>query len=261
MACHRAAVVDLDGVLWRGGRPIEENVRGLQRFVDAGGRLVFLTNNSTRHRRLLAEKISRILSRPVDPSDVVTSGYSAAEWLRREKGCLRALPVGGWGLALELEEACHRVLEPRDWREAEAVVVGLDRHACYSRLAAAHRAITGGAVFVATNSDPNFPVEEGTEPGAGAIVAFLEASTGRPPDFDAGKPGTWILGLAMERLNEQPIVVGDRLDTDIEMARRAGLPALLVLTGITRRPPERLPPGVRVAASIEEAVNQGVLCG
>lgn len=260
MECYDKLIVDLDGVVWRGGAPIRENVEPLSSLLAGGAKIVFLTNNSTRTRERYAEILTRLLGAPVRPEDVVTSGYSAAEWLRRSRGCARVLVVGEHGLVSELSRACHRLLTPPDWRDAEAVVVGLDRGVCYRGLAAAHKAILNGALFVATNTDRSFPVEEGTEPGAGAIVALLRESTGREPDFDAGKPGSWILGLALKRLGGGPaLVVGDRVDTDMEMARRHGLPGLLVLTGVTRSLPGRA--WFWVAESLSEAsIVDGSVC-
>ena len=259
MECFDSLIVDVDGVVWRDGDPIEGNLRGLRAALDAGARIVFLTNNSTRSRRSYARHLSRLLGRPVTMDMVVNSGYSASVWLARTRGRVDALIVGEDGLAEEMILQGHRLLVPSDWRQAEAVVVGLDRGVTYRRLAAAHRAILAGALFVATNRDRSFPVPGGTEPGAGSIVALLEASTGRRVDFDAGKPGDWILDLALERLGgpRSPLIVGDRVDTDIAMARRRGLPALLVLTGVSDG--SDAPPGTLVAGDLSEAIEEGLV--
>ncbi len=261
MKCFDSLIVDLDGVVWRDGEPITENTRPLASLISRGIPVVFLTNNSTRSRRTYALLLSRVLGVEVGPDMVVNSGYSAATWLARTRGPSRALIVGEEGLVEEVVVAGHTPLTPSEWRLADAVVVGLDRSVTYRKLAAAHRAITeAGAVFLATNRDSSYPVPGGTDPGAGSLVALLEASTGRRHDFDAGKPGQWILGLAMERLRakgaENPLVVGDRIDTDAEMARKAGLTALIVLTGVTKRPG---PQGPLYARSLEEAVNKALV--
>ena len=238
MECYDSFIVDLDGVLWRGSRPISSNIEPLSRLARTGASIVFLTNNSTRSRRMYARKIGALLGVPVRPEQVVNSGYSAAEWLREHHGCSRVLPIGEEGLAEELLGACHELVRAEDWREADAVVVGLDRNVTYTKLAGAHKAIMSGALFIATNTDKSFPVEDGTEPGAGALVGLLRESTGLEPAADAGKPGQWILSLALRAIGpKKPLIVGDRIDTDMEMARRSGLPGLLVLTGITGKPP------------------------
>ena len=259
MECFDSLIVDVDGVVWRDGAPIEGNLEGLRKAMDLGARVVFLTNNSTRSRRSYAARLSGLLQRPVGEDMVVNSGYSAAVWLRRQRGSVDALIVGEDGLAEEMILQGHRLLVPGDWELADAVVVGLDRGLNYARLAAAHRAILAGALFVATNRDRSFPVPGGTEPGAGSIVALLEASTGRSVDFDAGKPGEWILRLALERLRgaTRPLVVGDRVDTDMAMARAAGLPGLLVLTGVSDG--SDAPPGTLVAPDLLQAMEEGLV--
>jgi len=255
--CFDAFIVDIDGVVWRDGEPIPENVDALRRLADAGARIVFLTNNSGRSRRLYAELLSNVLGLRVDPDMVVNSGYSAAVWLRRNRGESRVLAVGEAGLIEELVTAGHTILTPSDWRLADAVVVGLDRGLTYRSLAAAHKAILAGAMYVATNQDHAFPVPDGTEPGAGSIIALLNKSTGRTPVFDAGKPGRWILDLALEAAGHprRPLVIGDRVDTDMEMARRAGLPGLLVTTGIGGEAGA----WYRVYGSILDAIEDGFI--
>jgi len=259
VTCFDSLIVDLDGVVWREGRIIPENAGPLAKLIRSGTPIVFLTNNSTRERRVYARLLTRALRTPITAEDVVNSGYSAARWLAKRLGPSPVLPVGEEGLAAELALAGHEVLTPGEWQHASAVAVGLDRGLNYRKLAAAHRAISSGAVFVATNRDLTYPVGDGLEPGAGSIVALLEASTGRIPDFDAGKPGEWILGLALERLRARgatrPLVVGDRIDTDIEMAARAGLPSLLLLTGVTSEPPE----GLDWAPTLADALAAGAI--
>jgi len=261
--CYDALIVDVDGVVWRDGDPIPENVEALRRLIQEGARVVFLTNNSTKSRLVYAEKLSQAINARVGLDSVVNSGYSAAVWLARTRGPSRVLPVGEEGLVHELVGAGHTPLTSSDWPLAEAVVVGLDRNLSYRKLAAAHKAIIRGALFVATNRDNAYPVPDGTEPGAGSLVALLSTSTSRDPDFDAGKPGEWILRLALEAAGSprRPLIVGDRLDTDIEMARRAGIPGLLVRTGVHR---EAKPgPGYMAVDNLMVALEEGLIrvCG
>lgn len=259
---YSAAIVDLDGVVWRGRRPIPENVEALKLLLEGGVKIVFLTNNSTRSRLQYAELLSHILDTSVSDEIIVNSGYSASVWLRRKHGERRVLVVGMEGLTVEAHLQGHRVLDYESWEKAEAVLVGLDRGVTYYKFAAAHKAIVRGALFVATNTDRSFPVEDGTEPGAGALVDLLVSSTGRTPIFNAGKPNRWILDLALEKISGVPtdriVVIGDRLDTDIEMASRAGLDSILVLTGITEKAPSVRPRGMRVYRSLLDAVRDGI---
>jgi Predicted sugar phosphatases of the HAD superfamily len=120
--------------------------------------------------------------------------------------------------------------------EAECIVVGLDRKLTYRKLEEALRCLIRGALFVATNRDPTLPTERGLAPGAGAIVSALEAAAGREADMVIGKPSTYMYELALREHRIEPataLAVGDRLDTDVEGAKRAGLAAALVLTGAT----------------------------
>ena len=258
---YDALLVDLDGVVWRGREIIQENARALREAQARGVKVVFLTNNSTRSRRLYARLLSQ-LGFSVGVDDVVTSGYAAVEWVRRRIPGALIYIVGEEGLAEEAGRAGLTLATRTDAisGKVDAVVVGLDRNLTYSKLNAAHTAISRGALFVAANTDRVIPVEGGSEaPGAGAIVAALEASLGRGPDFVAGKPSVWIARLASERAGGGRIlVIGDRLDTDYGMARRAGMDCLIVLTGVTKREDlEALPPGERpeyVFRSLEEAL-------
>ncbi len=231
-------VVDLDGVVWRGNEPIWENVEALKKL---DGEKVFLTNNSTRARWEVEERLRKLGLE----GRVITSAYVAAKFLKRE-GVTKVLPVGEVGLCEELVEVGLKLTyEPA---KAEAVVVGLDRTADYWKLSVASKAIMRGAMFVATNTDRTFPTEEGLYPGAGAFVEFLKASTGREPII-VGKPSKIMLEEATR--GRKAIIIGDRLETDIKMALDAGMEAILVLTGVTREPKE-VPPGVKVVKTLRE---------
>ena len=245
VACgYQLWVVDIDGVVWRGSEPIGGNIAGLKRVIEEGSQLVFLTNNSTRHRKVYAGLLSTVLGFPVAPESVYTSGYAASRWLLEEKGRLRVYPVGEEGLLWELVEAGHIVVGVGEVAGCmvDAVVAGLDRTLSYEKLRWAHRAVRRcGALFVATNTDRTLPLEGGLDdPGAGPIVEAIKTSTGREPVFTAGKPNPWILRLVLREKGvaaEKTIVVGDRVETDMELARRAGVRGLLVLTGATREAP------------------------
>ena len=140
--------------------------------------------------------------------------------------------------------------------KAGAVVVGLDRKLTYAKLSVAFRAIMNGAAFIATNDDASYPVEDGLLPGAGAIVAALAYSTGRKP-ITIGKPNPYMLDLIAEEhgiRKEDALMVGDKLETDILMAKKEGMRSALVLTGVSSRA-EAMEGGIRpdfVADSIKE---------
>lgn len=259
--CYDSLILDVDGVVWLEGTRIEENLYAVRKAIDAGLRVVFLTNNSTRSRKVYSILLSDVVGRSISVDQIVNSAYSAAKWLAKEKGPSKVYPIGEEGLITELHEAGHTVFNVTEWKYADVVAVGLDRHLTYHKLAAAHNALTrNNAYFLITNRDPAYPVEEGSVPGAGAIVSFLETSTGRPADHNAGKPCKWILDLALEHAGRpvNPLLVGDRVDIDVAMALNAGIDALLVLTGVTRDPP-RNRNGFIVAESLSAALEKGLV--
>ncbi|MEM3944829.1 MAG: HAD hydrolase-like protein, partial [Thermofilaceae archaeon] len=133
--------------------------------------------------------------------------------------------VGEEGLVEELEREGIELTDPQ---HAECLVVGIDRHLTYQKLADALKCLNHGALFVATNEDPTLPVEDGVLPGAGAIVAALERASGRKPDVVIGKPSSTMFEMVLEEKRLDPsktLVVGDRIDTDIAGAKRLGIAA------------------------------------
>lgn len=221
-------VCDLDGVVYLHDRPIPGSGEALTRLEELGYRILFVTNSSTTSRAGVAGRISELAGFPAAPEQVLTSGEAAAALLGPEdEPCL---VVGGEGIRSALRE---RELETTtSWEEAGTVVCGLDWDLTYAGLRAATLAIRAGARFVATNDDPTFPAPSGLWPGAGAIVAALEAATGRRPEV-AGKPHEPMRRLVRTRLAPGPTwVVGDRPGTDLAMARHEGWNAVLVLSGV-----------------------------
>ena len=235
---YRLFLVDLDGVVWRGKEIIEENVEWLRKAHDSGIKIVFVTNNSARSRRLYMERLSAVMGWDVGPDEIITSGYAVAVRLVDMCGRARVLVIGEEGLIEELVEQGHLVYTSMDPGSClvDYVVVGLDRLVSYHKLWRAHQAIRKcGVPLIATNTDNVVPVEGGDAPGAGAILAFLERATGATPVFVAGKPETYMFELALKLHGvhaAEALVIGDRCDTDIEAAKRAGMDSVLVLTGV-----------------------------
>ncbi|KSW11380.1 hypothetical protein CF15_00500 [Pyrodictium occultum] len=235
---YRLLLVDLDGVVWRGSRLLRENIEWLQRAREKGASIVFVSNNSTRSRRVYSERLTEIMGFNVAVNDIVTSGYAVARWIREQEGPSRTLALGEEGLVEELLAQGHIVLSAADGGRCpvDYVVVGLDRNLTYSRLKAAHTAVRRcGAKLVAANDDASMPAEKGDVPGAGAILAALERSTGTRALFVAGKPNPYMYRLVLEERGVEPgeaLAIGDRCDTDIEAARRLGIDSVLVLTGV-----------------------------
>ena len=230
---YRAFLLDIDGVLIRGAEVLDEAIEAVATLRTHGG-VILLTNNSSRSRVQVAEKLSS-LGLPISPQDVLPTSSIAADFLKREAGSVTFWPLGEDGLAHELETAGHRRAErPID---AEWVVAGIDRHLTYDKLAAALLALDSGARLLATNLDSTFPVADGIRPGAGAIIGALQGM-GFEPEAVVGKPSPIAYEAALNALGEgsQPaLMIGDRLETDILGGRNAGMDTALVLTGVTDR--------------------------
>ncbi len=237
----RGVLLDVDGVLYRGREILPGAVAFLRFLVERRIPYIYLTNNSTLSPEMYAERLAR-RGFPATPEQVVGSAEATAHLLRQtfSDSSPRLLVIGEAGLEETLRRYGFGLVDHAD--EADAVVVGLDRHVTYAKLAEATYALRRGVPFFGTNPDRTFPTERGLAPGAGSILAALEAASDRKPTI-VGKPEPPIFELALARL-QQPrhavLMIGDRLDTDILGARRLGLRTALVLTGVTREAP---PPG------------------
>lgn len=235
LAGIRYAVIDMDGVLYRGNQPQP----GLGQFFDfmrsTGVRFLLLTNNST----LSAEDYSAKLARmdvAVEASEIVTSGMAAAAYLRQVSPDGAGIYVVGMQSLRDCIFGGENTgrFYPDD-KQPQFVVQGGDFNLVYETVKRACLLIRGGATFIATNSDPVFPTEEGLIPGAGSVGALLEVSSGQKP-LVIGKPEAPMFRLALEQLGataEQTVMIGDNLLTDIEGANRVGIPTILTLSGVT----------------------------
>ncbi|OGN88243.1 MAG: hypothetical protein A2X23_11365 [Chloroflexi bacterium GWC2_73_18] len=253
-------IVDLDGVVYRGSVPVAGVAEVLRRRAALGDTIVYVTNNSSRHRGDYLTTLAA-MDLPVAEERIVTAGRATALRLADGTGPRprAVMVVGGPGLRRELRDRGFRVVAPTRHGLAarpEAVVVGIDRRLSYGRLAIAARAIREGARFVATNRDPVFPAPEGLLPGAGAVVAALEVAGGRAPEV-IGKPEPGLFESAARLAGVAPssaVVIGDGLSTDIAAAHRIGARSILMLTGVTTpadldvAPPERHPTAVAADA-------------
>ncbi|OBJ58749.1 HAD-IIA family hydrolase [Mycobacterium sp. 1423905.2] len=221
-------LVDLDGTVFRGHQPTDGAVESLDAVA---GRTLFVTNNASRSADEVAEHL-RDLGFTATGEDVVTSAQSAAHLLAGQlPPDAKVLIVGTDALADEIAAVGLCPVHTYD-DDPVAVVQGLSKTIAWPELAEAALAIQAGAVWVAANVDPTLPTERGLLPGNGSLVAALRTATGAQPQV-AGKPGPQLMKDAVGRGDfRNPLVVGDRLDTDIEGANAAGLPSLMVLTGV-----------------------------
>jgi glycerol 3-phosphatase-2 len=227
---YDAFLFDLDGVLYRGTQPTPGAADALARLRDTGKRLAFVTNNSSKTPQAVAEHLRSVGIRAeaveVETSSVVTAGLLA------ERGVTTAFVVGEAGLRDALQERGIELLDGEPG-QADAVVVGWDRSVDYAKLRTASLLVQRGAALVATNADASFPAPDGQWPGAGALLAAIETTTGEVAEV-IGKPNAPILVAALARAGGgRPLLVGDRLDTDIAGAAALGWDSMLVLTGIS----------------------------
>lgn len=226
---HDCFLLDLDGTVFRGQQPTEGSVETLATLE---ARTLFVTNNASRGPGEVAKNLLA-MGFAAKPNDVVTSAQSAARLLAAQlRVGSKVLVVGTESLADEVRNVGLRPVR-RFGDGPAAVVQGHSPQTAWPDLAEAALAIRSGALWVAANVDRTLPSERGLLPGNGSMVAALEAATDRKPQV-AGKPEPTLLRDALARGRfDHPLVVGDRLDTDIAGAIAAGLPSLLVLTGVS----------------------------
>lgn len=231
-------LADLDGVVYRGARNIAYAVEHLNRASTAV-RLAYITNNASRTDATVAAQLNT-LGLSTQPHDIVTSPQAAVSLLAQtvDPGST-VFVVGGEGLTHELDKAGFRVTRSADDSPA-AVVQGFAPEVGWTELAEASFALERGLPdgtempWIATNTDWTLPLERGIAPGNGTLVSAVHIAVGRLPVF-AGKPQRAIFETAFERFGTRDaLMIGDRLDTDIEGARNAGIESALVLTGIDR---------------------------
>jgi len=226
---HDCLLVDLDGTVFRGAAPTDGAVATLAEITT---RTLFTTNNASRSAADVAAHL-RGLGFSADTDDVVTSAQTAARVLASKLPAHAAvLIVGTEALAGEVSAVGLRPVRTFDDAPV-AVVQGHSPHTGWADLAEAALAIRGGALWIATNVDVTLPSERGLLPGNGAMVAALRAATDHQPQV-TGKPQPTLMRDALTRGDfRAPLVIGDRLDTDMAGANAAHLPSLLVLTGVS----------------------------
>ncbi|MFG2213822.1 HAD-IIA family hydrolase [Streptomyces sp. NPDC048685] len=244
---YDTALLDLDGVVYAGGHAIVHAVDSLREARDGGMHLAYVTNNALRTPAAVAAHLTE-LGVPAEPADVITSAQAVARLMADQLPAgARVLVVGGEGLRVALRE---RGLVPVESADDEPVAVaqgygGPDM--AWGRFAEAAYAIARGVPWFASNTDLTIPSARGIAPGNGAAVEVVRIATGAEPQV-AGKPLPPMHRETVLRTGaERPLVVGDRLDTDIEGAFNGGVDSLLVLTGVTdaaqlvAAPPEHRP--------------------
>ena len=229
---YDTALVDLDGVVYVGPDLVPGAAEALAEARSRGIRVAFVTNNAARTPQTVADHLCD-LGVPAAETDVVTSGQAAARAIAAKVPPGSAvLVVGGEGLDVALTELGLRPVRSAE-DDPSAVVQGFAPHVGWELLTEGAIAVRRGLPWVASNVDRTIPTRRGPAPGNGALVGVITAATGVGPEV-TGKPELGLHREAMLRTGARhPLVVGDRLDTDIEGANRAGVDSLLVLTGVT----------------------------
>ena len=227
----RSLILDMDGVLWRDATPIGNLPKIFQTIHGKGLRFIMVTNNAGWSIQQYVEKLAG-LGVDVKPWQVLSSAVATASYLQN------LFPDGGEIFVIG-EQSLIDLFEVQGFHQGSnnplAVVAALDRGINYDKLKEATLLLRRGTPFIGTNPDKSYPIPEGEAPGAGAILAALEAASGVEPTI-IGKPKQQIFTLALERLGtaaEETLVVGDRLETDILGAQTVGCLSALVLSGVS----------------------------
>jgi len=228
---RRGYLIDMDGVIYRGGELIPGADAFMKRLVRENIPFLFLTNNSQRTRRDVATKLTR-MGIPTDEGHVFTCAMATARYLAQHKPQGTAYVIGEGGLLNALHQNGYSVVD----NSPDYVVVGEGRAFTLDMLETAVQMILDGSKLVATNLDPNCPTKTGTRPGCGATVAFLETATGSAA-LSIGKPSPIMMRAARKELGlgtSQTIMIGDTMETDILGGIQMGYRTILVLSGSTK---------------------------
>lgn len=224
-------LLDMDGTFYLGDRLIDGSLDFIRRVRETGRDFMFLTNNSSHNAPFYVEKL-RKMGLEIDRSRIMTSGEATCEKIRALYPDKRVFLLGNEFLAQDFREAGIEI----DAKHPEIVVIGFDTTLDYAKLCAVCDFVRAGLPYIATHPDFNCPTETGFIPDIGAIMAFIEASTGRRPDLIVGKPHTGIVEAVLRRTGlkaSELAMVGDRLYTDIETGLRSGMLSILVMSGET----------------------------
>ena len=231
VARYDQLIVDLDGCVWVGDQAVDGSVEAIELLRTAGKRVAFATNNS---RRTGEDYVRKLWGLGIQASlaDVVTVGGAMQHLLAETRRGMTAFVIGTEAMVNHVADAGLKVMNNTDLAtRVDLVVVSGTEQVGYPEIRTAALALRRGADFLATSRDPTYPMPDGLWPGTGALLAAIEAASGREAAV-VGKPEPQLFVTALERLGEgQTLVVGDRIDSDIEAAKRAGLDAALVLTG------------------------------
>ena len=228
-------IFDLDGTIYLSEKLIPGAREVIEKLRVSSKKIVFLSNKPLQTRKDYAVKLTR-LGIPTAADEVINSSRVMAKWLAKQAPRAVIYVIGEPSLIEEMVQEGFRISEQAE--EIQYVVASFDRTFDYRKLNIAHQAIKKGARFVATNPDRACPVEGGEIPDCAAMIGAVEGSTGIKAEAIVGKPSDIMIQVAVQTMGLSPkvcLLVGDRLETDILMGKKAGMATALVLTGATKR--------------------------
>ncbi|KDN59501.1 TIGR01457 family HAD-type hydrolase [Exiguobacterium sp. AB2] len=230
METIKGYLFDLDGTMYAGTDPIQAAVDFVNRLEETGFPYLFVTNNASMTPAQVADKLVK-MGVHVTPEHVLTSAMATARYIEKMTPGATVYMIGEDGLRIALEE---RGFVITDEPKADYVVIGLDRHITYEKLAKGALAIRSGARFISTNGDVAIPTERGFLPGNGALTSVLAVTTEKEPFF-IGKPEPVMVDIALEMIGlskEHVVMVGDNYHTDILFGINGGIRTLHVNSGV-----------------------------
>jgi HAD superfamily hydrolase (TIGR01457 family) len=225
-------LLDMDGTFYLGDRLLDGALRFIEILRRQHKQFLFLTNNSSKHRSQYAEKISR-LGLPIAEESVLTSGEATALYLQKHYPGASLFLVGTPSLEEEFRQYGFQLVQ----QMPGVLVLGFDTTLTYQKLWALCDFVRAGVPYIATHPDFNCPTESGFMPDVGAMIAFVNAATGKLPDLVVGKPNRIIVDAAAVKMKlqiDQMAMIGDRLYTDIALGQTSGITTILVLSGETK---------------------------
>ncbi|HEX9838135.1 MAG TPA: HAD-IIA family hydrolase [Anaerolineales bacterium] len=255
----KALILDMDGVIWKADASIGDLPSIFKRIRERGLKYVFATNNSTRTSEQYAARLQEF-GVEAEPWQVITSSQAVAHVVAQKfpRGT-KVFMLGEDGLRLPLEAEGFEIVSVENALQAEVLVMGFDRGINFAKGSEAALLVRKGIPFYATNMDKTFPTPRGQIPGAGAWISVITTATGIQP-IVAGKPFPFLMEFALEKLGtkqEETLVVGDRLETDIAAGQAVGSPTALVLSGVSTKEQAEAwsPPPTIIAESLSELVD------
>lgn len=256
----KALGIDLDGVVYSGNVLMPYARESIETFRALGKSIYFITNNSSKNRSEIANKLND-LGVQASEEEIYSSGYATAVFVKSIDTEAEVFVVGSDGLKNEFDKLSIKISAHP---VRKYLIVGFDRFFTYDKIAQAYDMIHQGAIFIACNRDKSFPVECGKSmPACNAMIAAIESTTGKSPDYVIGKPETFIINLIAQKYNYSPqeiLIIGDTPEIDIAMANRFGSPSILITEKAHNRVLPEIERASLVVQSMDQIVNLLVSC-